>query len=136
MEKSNLKCPFCGHEQEAEIPENKCLPFLECEECKKLITAKEGECCVICSYGDKKCPVGHKKKLQKKPRNYLRVTGFIVLIWLALMGTLLFVLTVFGSKIGMKTAFSREVKIVERSEFDIEDEYGKIQEDMALMLTI
>ena len=57
---ANLKCPHCGHIKEIEIPQNKCLVFLECERCKKLITTPEGECCVICAYSDKKCPISFK----------------------------------------------------------------------------
>lgn len=54
---ANLKCPHCGHMMKVEIPQNGCLVFWKCEKCQKLITTPKGECCVICAYSDKKCPV-------------------------------------------------------------------------------
>lgn len=54
---ANLKCPFCGYIMKAEIPEDRCLAFLKCEKCQKLIKTPNSECCVICAYSDKKCPV-------------------------------------------------------------------------------
>lgn len=56
-ETANLKCPFCSHIQEVEIPQNRCLAFHKCQKCQKLIATPQGECCVICAYSDKKCPV-------------------------------------------------------------------------------
>lgn len=53
-----ITCPYCGGKQEVDIPTNACLPFLKCSECGAMIAAKEGQCCVFCSYGDRKCPVG------------------------------------------------------------------------------
>ena len=60
---ADLKCPHCEHITKVEIPENRCLIFLKCEKCQKIISVpKESEeCCVICTYSDKKCPVSSKK---------------------------------------------------------------------------
>lgn len=52
-----LACPQCGHKQEGEIPTKACVPFYVCKGCRKTIQAKWKECCVFCSYADKKCPV-------------------------------------------------------------------------------
>ena len=62
-EKANLKCPHCGHIQEVEIPEAGCLAFHKCEKCEQIISVPEDSknCCVVCEYSDKKCPVSHKK---------------------------------------------------------------------------
>jgi hypothetical protein len=30
--------------------------FYECTSCHELLNAKEGDCCVFCSYGDGPCP--------------------------------------------------------------------------------
>jgi hypothetical protein len=30
--------------------------FYECTSCHELLNAKEGDCCVFCSYGDVPCP--------------------------------------------------------------------------------
>lgn len=43
-----------------EIPINVCKAFYTCDKCKKTTFAKAG-CCVFCDYGDKPCPVSHKK---------------------------------------------------------------------------
>lgn len=53
-----LTCPHCGGQQQAEIPEGKCVPFYVCNTCGKTVQATKG-CCVFCDYGDRKCPVGH-----------------------------------------------------------------------------
>lgn len=56
---ANLKCPHCGFVQKVKIHQTQCLVFHKCESCKKIISIpkKSKECCVICLYSDKKCPV-------------------------------------------------------------------------------
>lgn len=54
---ANLKCPYCGYIMKVEIPEDRCLAFLKCEKCQRLITLPEEKCCVVCAYSDKKCPM-------------------------------------------------------------------------------
>lgn len=58
--RSTLTCPECGHKQKETIPTDRCVPFYNCDNCKKTIAAKK-ECCVFCDYGDKDCPVSTKK---------------------------------------------------------------------------
>ncbi|MFB6226528.1 MAG: GDCCVxC domain-containing (seleno)protein [Candidatus Paceibacteria bacterium] len=58
---STLICPKCSHEQTETIPQDSCLPFYICENCSQNIQAKEKDCCVFCSYGDKDCPVSHEQ---------------------------------------------------------------------------
>lgn len=53
---ANLTCPFCGKIQKVEMPETGCQYMYKCQHCGKVITAKEGDCCVFCSYADTKCP--------------------------------------------------------------------------------
>jgi hypothetical protein len=48
---ANLTCPHCGHEQEAAMPTDSCVPFFVCRASKKMLKAKNGDCCVFCSYG-------------------------------------------------------------------------------------
>ena len=62
MEKATLTCPKCGHKQGEEMPTNACIPFYVCKQCGEMITPKEGDCCVFCSYGDRLCPVSVKSK--------------------------------------------------------------------------
>lgn len=61
MVKADLTCPHCGEGQEVTIPTDACLHFHKCEHCGEMITPKEEDCCVVCSYSDKKCPVSIKK---------------------------------------------------------------------------
>jgi len=53
---SIITCPECGHEKEEEIPTESCQVFYECTNCGHIIKAKEGDCCVFCSYGTVPCP--------------------------------------------------------------------------------
>ena len=54
--KSTITCPHCGHQKQEEMPVDACARFYKCENCKKDLQPKEGDCCVFCSYGDVKCP--------------------------------------------------------------------------------
>ncbi len=54
--KSVITCPNCVHQKEETMPTDACQFFYECENCKKVIRPKEGDCCVYCSYGTVKCP--------------------------------------------------------------------------------
>ena len=56
INRSDLTCPECGHSVTLEMPNDQCIFFHECTECKKILRPKEGDCCVFCSYGDVVCP--------------------------------------------------------------------------------
>ena len=53
---SIITCPHCGHQANEEMPTNACQFFYPCENCKKTLKPKEGDCCVFCSYGSVPCP--------------------------------------------------------------------------------
>ena len=53
---STITCPHCGHSKDEMMPTNACVFFYECEQCKKRLQPKPGDCCVFCSYGTVKCP--------------------------------------------------------------------------------
>ena len=53
---SELTCPHCKHKELILMPEDKCMYFRECSNCKKVITPIKGDCCVFCSYGSVPCP--------------------------------------------------------------------------------
>lgn len=53
---STLTCPECGFQKTEEMPTDSCVFFWECEDCKRLLKPKHGDCCVFCSYGSVKCP--------------------------------------------------------------------------------
>lgn len=54
--KSIITCPICWHIKEEIMPTDSCQYFYQCEECKTTLKPLEGDCCVYCSYGSKKCP--------------------------------------------------------------------------------
>jgi hypothetical protein len=53
---STITCRHCGHKKEETMPTDSCQFFYECENCKKTLKPKEGDCCVYCSYGTVPCP--------------------------------------------------------------------------------
>ena len=53
---SLLTCPHCQHTKEETMPTNACQFFYECDNCKKILKPKKGDCCVYCSYGTVACP--------------------------------------------------------------------------------
>lgn len=54
--KSTIKCPECGFEREETMPTDSCQILYKCPNCKTILTPKEGDCCVFCSYGSIPCP--------------------------------------------------------------------------------
>lgn len=53
---SAITCPHCGFTKEETMPTDVCQLAYDCTKCKKKILAKEGDCCVFCSFGSSKCP--------------------------------------------------------------------------------
>lgn len=54
--RSVITCPACGYQCEEEMPQDACLWFYECTNCKKLLKPLANDCCVFCSYGSVPCP--------------------------------------------------------------------------------
>ncbi len=54
--KSIITCPECGAQKEENMPVNACQFAYECSFCRALLTPKEGDCCIFCSYGSVACP--------------------------------------------------------------------------------
>ena len=54
--KSTLKCPNCGHTEQVIMPLDYCQFSYDCKSCHEIMKAKQGYCCVFCSYGDVPCP--------------------------------------------------------------------------------
>lgn len=54
--KSTITCPQCGYQKEEDMPLDACQYFYTCEQCKKVLKPKSGDCCVFCSYGNVACP--------------------------------------------------------------------------------
>ncbi|MCZ7401246.1 MAG: GDCCVxC domain-containing (seleno)protein [Candidatus Methanoperedens sp.] len=53
---ATITCPECGYSHLETMPSNSCLVFYKCKKCGHVMKPKEGDCCVFCSYADKKCP--------------------------------------------------------------------------------
>ena len=54
--KAIITCPQCGNKEELEMPTNFCQIMYKCPKCDRTLTPKNSDCCVFCSYADKKCP--------------------------------------------------------------------------------
>jgi len=54
--KAILTCPYCKTTYTLEMPTSFCQIMFSCKYCGENLTPREGECCVFCSYADKKCP--------------------------------------------------------------------------------
>lgn len=53
---SVLTCAECGFSRLETMPTDVCQFYYECTNCKTLLRAKAGDCCVFCSYGSVSCP--------------------------------------------------------------------------------
>ncbi len=53
---STIVCPRCGFSATETMPVDACQYFYECAGCGVVLRPKPGDCCVFCSYGDRKCP--------------------------------------------------------------------------------
>ena len=53
---SIITCPECGFKKMEIMLENTSQTFYRCTHCKQQVKAKEGDCCVFCSYADYPCP--------------------------------------------------------------------------------
>ncbi|HEY2153080.1 MAG TPA: GDCCVxC domain-containing (seleno)protein [Vicinamibacterales bacterium] len=51
-----ITCPQCGHQAHERMPTDRCVYFFDCRGCGALLKPKARDCCVYCSYGDKRCP--------------------------------------------------------------------------------
>lgn len=53
---ARIACPLCRKVTEAAIPEGACQFFWDCPACGGVLRPKPGDCCVFCSYADRRCP--------------------------------------------------------------------------------
>jgi hypothetical protein len=51
-----IRCPACGVESAALMPQDACLYFWDCGACQTVVRPRLGDCCVFCSYGSTACP--------------------------------------------------------------------------------
>jgi hypothetical protein len=53
---SVITCPVCGFSKEETMPIMAYQLIYECANCGEILSPKEDNCCVFCSFGDMKCP--------------------------------------------------------------------------------
>ncbi|MEM2838526.1 MAG: GDCCVxC domain-containing (seleno)protein [Thermoplasmata archaeon] len=53
---SKITCPKCGYSTVERMPIDQCLIRYQCPRCGFVMTPKQGDCCVFCSYGSVPCP--------------------------------------------------------------------------------
>ena len=53
---SEITCPECKFKKTETLPTDVCLIKYTCDNCRAVFYAKDGDCCVFCSYGTHKCP--------------------------------------------------------------------------------
>ncbi|WP_077273035.1 GDCCVxC domain-containing (seleno)protein [Acidithiobacillus thiooxidans] len=53
---SVITCPKCGHQETETMPTDACQWFYDCKNCAAILSPKEGDCCVFCSFGTVPCP--------------------------------------------------------------------------------
>ena len=51
-----MRCPVCAVVVTEWMPTDRCIVVWECTGCHATIRPKPGDCCVYCSFGDKRCP--------------------------------------------------------------------------------
>jgi hypothetical protein len=52
-----ITCPECGHAASETMPTDRCVFFYRCLGCGVMLKPKPGDCCVFCSYADRRCPL-------------------------------------------------------------------------------
>lgn len=57
-----IACPFCGFKKNETMPAAYSEKEYTCAKCAKVLTPKEGECCVFCSYSNMICPPQQEKR--------------------------------------------------------------------------
>lgn len=53
---ATLTCPACGTRTSMAMPTDACMFFFPCPGCGVTLKPKRGDCCVFCSYADRRCP--------------------------------------------------------------------------------
>lgn len=53
---SEIDCPYCNFTKVEKMPTISCQILYNCTKCNKLLTPKDGDCCIYCTYGTVPCP--------------------------------------------------------------------------------
>jgi hypothetical protein len=60
---ATIRCPACGVEHRAAMPDDACLYFHACPACGAMLKPLPGDCCVFCSYGVEACPSAKRRRM-------------------------------------------------------------------------
>lgn len=60
-DKAAILCPHCDETFEIELAEGFYGFHPQCPSCARTIREKPGECCVLCSHGDRFCPTQYDR---------------------------------------------------------------------------
>ncbi|MGQ0828935.1 MAG: GDCCVxC domain-containing (seleno)protein [Bacteroidota bacterium] len=58
--KSVITCIHCGHKKEEIMPQYTSQTAYKCNNCGVIITVKQGDCCIYCTYGSVPCPAAQR----------------------------------------------------------------------------
>jgi hypothetical protein len=72
---TTVTCPSCGHRRDEHMPENECVYFYTCTNCKRVLKPIFGDCCVFCSYGTVICPTEQRRALDDASESIRRYVG-------------------------------------------------------------
>jgi hypothetical protein len=53
---STITCPKCKYSKTLLMPTEACQIKYTCQKCDTTLFPADEDCCVFCTYGDKKCP--------------------------------------------------------------------------------
>lgn len=53
---STITCPECGYAKAETMPTDVCQLYYRCNSCGRILTPKEGDDCIYCSWGSIECP--------------------------------------------------------------------------------
>ena len=51
-----LKCPLCSKKTRALVSKDYCPQSFNCPKCKQIVKNPLATCCIICAFGNSKCP--------------------------------------------------------------------------------
>ena len=64
-----ITCPACGGIAMEMMPTDRCVFFWQCHGCQSVVRPKAGDCCVYCSYGDRRCPSSRTRRPARRHTN-------------------------------------------------------------------
>jgi len=62
----DVKCPNCDKINRLDVPQEGIINSFECKECKNNVKTPITQCCIICAFSDKKCPLNSKIEAKSK----------------------------------------------------------------------